>query len=253
MSDLHVRFKAYDSAGVFQGFLTPSSWSASVQHNDAGTLSMTYPRVALNGGVLKRGLEQGLEIGMEVAAHDGTWVEPYNCRFLLVSRSRDAKDSTDTVTLNCMTWIWLTKKILNLNMSALLTDTDNKGKRPFYSATSGMIVHTLLDENRTRGGAATVMPAGFNSARDTNGDAWAYKMTLYYDAGVDLYTIIDSLSANGMCDWRTDGRMLKMWNADSSALCRDLRPCAHPVGDRIAGIPRGGDHRGTRRQHPRPW
>ena len=222
MSNLHVRFKAYDSAGVFQGFLTPSSWSASVQHNDAGTLSMTYPRVSLNGGILQRGLEQGLEIGMEVAAHDGTWVEPYNCRFLLVSRSRDAKDSTDTVTLNCMTWIWLTKKILNLNMSALLTDTDNKGKRPFYSATSGMIVHTLLDENRTRGGAATVMPAGFNSARDTNGDTWAYKMTLYYDAGVDLYTVIDNLSANGMCDWRTDGRMLKLWNADSTALCRDL-------------------------------
>ena len=221
MSDLHVRFKAYDSSGVFQGFLTPSSWSASVQHNDAGTLSMTYPRVALNGGILQRGLEQGLEIGMEVATHDA-WVEPYNCRFLLVSRSRDAKDSTDTVTLNCMTWIWLTKKILNLNMSALLTDTDNKGKRPFYSATSGMIVHTLLDENRRRGGAATVMPAGFNSARDTNGDTWAYKMTLYYDAGVDLYTVIDSLSANGMCDWRTDGRMLKMWNADSTALCRDL-------------------------------
>ena len=222
MSNLHVRFKAYDSAGVFQGFLTPSSWSASVQHNDAGTLSMTYPRVSLNGGILQCGLEQGLEIGMEVAAHDGTWVEPYNCRFLLVSRSRDAKDGTDTVTLNCMTWIWLTKKILNLNMRALLTDTDNKGKRPFYSATSGMIVHTLLDENRTRGGAATVMPAGFNSARDTNGDTWAYKMTLYYDAGVDLYTVIDNLSANGMCDWRTDGRMLKLWNADSSALCRDL-------------------------------
>lgn len=222
MSDLHVRFKAYDSAGVFQGFLTPSSWSASVQHNDAGTLSMTYPRVSLNGGILQRGLEQGLEIGMEVATHDGTWVEPYNCRFLLVSRSRDAKDHTDTVTLNCMTWIWLTKKILNLNMRALLTDTDNKGKRPFYSATSGMIVHTLLDENRSRGGAATVMPAGFSGARDTNGDTWAYKMTLYYDAGIDLYTVIDNLSANGMCDWRTDGRMLKLWNADSTALCRDL-------------------------------
>ncbi len=222
MIDLHVRFKAYDSAGVFLGFLRPSSWSASVQHNDAGTLSMTYPRVALNGDILKRGLEQGLEIGMEVATHDGTWVEPYNCRFLLVSRSRDAKDATDTVTLNCMTWIWLTKKILNLNMGALLTDTDNKGKRPFYSANPGMIVHTLLDENRERGGAATVMPSGFNSSQDTNGDTWASKMTLYYDAGIDLYTVIDNLSANGLCDWRTDGRMLKMWNADSTALCRDL-------------------------------
>lgn len=222
MSNLRVRFKAYDSAGAFLGFLRPSSWSASVQHDDAGTLSMTYPRVALNGGILQRGLEQGLEIGMEVATHDGTWVEPYNCRFLLVSRSRNAKDSTDTVTLNCMTWIWLTKKILNLNMGALLTDTDNKGKRPFYSANPGMIVHTLLDENRERGGAATVMPAGFNSSQDTNGDTWASKMTLYYDAGIDLYTVIDNLSANGVCDWRTDGRMLKLWNADSTALCRDL-------------------------------
>lgn len=221
-SSLRVRFKAYDSSGAFLGFLRPSSWSASVQHNDAGTLSMTYPRTALGGGILKRGLEQGLEIGMEVASHDGAWVEPYNCRFLLVSRSRDAKDATDTVTLNCMTWIWLAKKILNLNMGALLTDTDNKGKRPFYSANPGMIVHTLLDENRDRGGAATVMPAGFNSSRDTNGDAWAYKMTLYYDPGVDLYTVIDNLSANGLCDWRTDGRMLKLWNADSTALCRDL-------------------------------
>lgn len=222
MSGLRVRFRAYDATGVFLGYLRPSSWSASVQHNDAGTLSMTYPRVALNGGILQRGLEQGLEIGMEVSAHDGTWVEPYNCRFLLVSRSRDAKDATDTVTLNCMTWIWLTKKILNLNMGALLTDTDNKGKRPFYSANPGMIVHTLLDENRERGGAATVMPAGFNSSQDTNGDTWASKMTLYYDAGIDLYTVIDNLSANGLCDWRTDGRMLKLWNADSTALCRDL-------------------------------
>lgn len=222
MSVFRVRFRAYDATGVFLGYLRPSSWSASVQHNDAGTLSMTYPRTALGGGILQRGLEQGLEIGMEVSAHDGTWVEPYNCRFLLVSRSRDAKDATDTVTLNCMTWIWLTKKILNLNMGALLTDTDNKGKRPFYSANPGMIVHTLLDENRERGGAATVMPAGFNSSQDTNGDTWASKMTLYYDAGIDLYTVIDNLSANGLCDWRTDGRMLKLWNADSTALCRDL-------------------------------
>lgn len=222
MNNLRVRFRAYDATGAFLGYLRPSSWSASVQHNDAGTLSMTYPRVALNGDILKRGLEQGLEIGMEVAAHDGTWVEPYNCRFLLVSRSRDAKDATDTVTLNCMTWIWLAKKILNLNMGALLTDTDNKGKRPFYSANPGMIVHTLLDENRERGGAATVMPAGFNSSQDTRGDTWASRMTLYYDAGIDLYTVIDNLSANGVCDWRTDGRMLKLWNADSTALCRDL-------------------------------
>jgi len=40
--------------------------------------------------------------------------------------------------------------------------------------------------------------------------------------GTDLQTILSSLVNGGGCDWRTSGRTLKMWNADSTALSRDL-------------------------------
>ena len=223
---LHCRLRAYAPDGTFLGHLRPSSWDASFEHDDAGTLKVTYPRTALGGDILKRGLEAGLAVRFEVS-DGGAWSEPYNGRFLLVSRSRDAKDRTDTVTLNFMTWAWLLKKMLNLNLSALLTDTDNKGKRPFYSANPGTIVKTFLDENRGRGGAATLMPTGFDTGHDSAGTAWKYIMTLYYDPGIDLYTVLSNLTSNGVCDWRTEGDTLRLWNADSTALCRDLSGSVH--------------------------
>ncbi|MFQ8702157.1 MAG: hypothetical protein ACLR9H_09130, partial [Bifidobacterium breve] len=45
---------------------------------------------------------------------------------------------------------------------------------------------------------------------------------LYYSLGTDLQTILSSLVNGGGCDWRTSGRTLKMWNADSTTLSRDL-------------------------------
>lgn len=63
---------------------------------------------------------------------------------------------------------------------------------------------------------------GFDTARDASGAAWARKYTLYYSLGTDLQTILSSLVNGGGCDWRTSGRTLKMWNADSTALSRDL-------------------------------
>lgn len=226
VKSLHCRLTALTPQGGFLGYLRPNTWDVSFEHDDAGTLKLTYSRTALGGRILKRGLEQGLVVRFEVS-DGGDWVEPYNGRFLLISRSRDAKDRTDTVTLNLVTWAWLLKKILNLNISALQQEGDNKGKRPFLSANPGVIVRTFLDENEARGGAAALMPAGFDTAHDSAGVDWARVMTLYYDAGIDLYTVLANLTANGVCDWRTDGMTLKMWNADSTALCRDLSGSVH--------------------------
>lgn len=85
-----------------------------------------------------------------------------------------------------------------------------------------MILKTLLDENKQRGGVATGLSLGFDTAKDAGGAAWARKYTLYYSLGTDLQTILSSLVNGGGCDWRTTGRTLKMWNADSTALSRDL-------------------------------
>ena len=69
---------------------------------------------------------------------------------------------------------------------------------------------------------ATGLTLGFDTAKDANGDAWNRKYTLYYSLGTDLQTILSSLVNGAGCDWRTSGRTLKMWNADSTALSRDL-------------------------------
>ena len=219
---LHIRLHAYAPDGTSLGMLPrPLGVDADFQHNDAGTLKVTYSRLAIGGTILQRGLEQGLAIGFEVS-DGGEWIEPYNARFVLVSRSRDAKDRSDTVTLNLMTYAWLLKKALLLDTSKLLADGDNKGKRPFYSANPGTIVKTMLDENRERGGVAQYVTAGFDTGKDSSGVAWSNVMTLYYDPGVDTFTALSNLAANGVCDWRTRGMTLNMWNADSTALCHDL-------------------------------
>ena len=219
---MHIRLKAYEPDGTSLGLLPrPLGVDADFQHNDAGTLKVTYSRLAVGGGILKRGLEQGLAVGFEVS-DGGAWMEPYNARFVLVSRSRDAKDRSDTVTLNLMTYAWLLKKALLIDTSKLLADGDNKGKRPFYSANPGVILRTMLDENRERGGVGRYVDCGFDTGKDSAGAAWSNIMTLYYDPGVDAYTALSNLAANGVCDWRTQGMTLNLWNADSSALCRDL-------------------------------
>ena len=219
---LHIRLHAYAPDGTSLGMLPrPLGVDADFQHNDAGTLKVTYSRLALGGSILQRGLEQGLAVGFEVS-DGGEWIEPYNARFVLTSRSRDAKDRSDTVTLNLMTYAWLLKKALLIDTSKLLADGDNKGKRPFYSANPGAIVKTMLDENRERGGVAQYVTAGFDTGKDSSGAAWSNVMTLYYDPGIDCFTALSNLAANGVCDWRTQGMTLNMWNADSAALCRDL-------------------------------
>lgn len=219
---LHIRLHAYTPDGTSLGMLPrPLGVDADFQHNDAGTLKVTYSRLAIGGTILQRGLEQGLAIGFEVS-DGGEWAEPYNARFVLTSRSRDAKDRSDTVTLNLMTYAWLLKKALLIDTSKLLADGDNKGKRPFYSANPGTIVKTMLDENRERGGVAQYVTAGFDTGKDSSGAAWSNVMTLYYDPGIDCFTALSNLAANGVCDWRTQGMTLNMWNADSTALCRDL-------------------------------
>ena len=219
---LHIRLHAYAPDGTSLGMLPrPLGVDADFQYNDAGTLKVTYSRLALGGSILQRGLEQGLAVGFEVS-DGGEWTEPYNARFVLTSRSRDAKDRSDTVTLNLMTYAWLLKKALLIDTSKLLADGDNKGKRPFYSANPGTIIKTMLDENRERGGVAQYVTAGFDTGKDSSGAAWSNVMTLYYDPGIDCFTALSNLAANGVCDWRTQGMTLNMWNADSTALCRDL-------------------------------
>lgn len=219
---LHARLVAYRPFGARIGVLAePVSFSASMLHDDDGAISIEYSMLSGDAQAFDRELTDGLEVAVEVS--DGTgYQEPDNARFVITGRSGKTDDRTRTVTYSGQSISWLLSKAENNDSSHLLTDGDNKGKRPFYSSNPGVILKTLLDENKSRGGVATGLTLGFDTAKDAGGAAWARKYTLYYSLGTDLQTILGSLVNGGGCDWRTSGRTLKLWNADSTALSRDL-------------------------------
>lgn len=224
---LHARLVAYlPNGGKLGNLPAPLSWDASIVNNDLGALKVTYSRRAVGGGILKRGLEQGLEIGLEVS-DGGAWSEPYNCRFLLIGRSRNAEDVSDTVTLTCQSMGWLANKILNNDTSHLIADGDNKGKRAFLSKNPGTILRTILDENKARKGAGLVLVPGFDTGKDAAGANWKSVYTLYYSLGTSLNSMLSSMVGGGAIDWRTEGRTLRIWNADSTSLSRDLSGRVH--------------------------
>lgn len=224
---LHARLVAYLPNGGRLGNLpAPLSWDASIVNNDLGALKVVYSRRAIGGGILKRGLEQGLEIGLEVS-DGGAWSEPYNCRYLLIGRSRNAEDVSDTVTLTCQSIGWLTNKILNNDTAHLIQDGDNKGKRAFLSKNPGTIIRTILDENKARKGAGLVLAPGFDTGKDAAGANWKSVYTLYYSLGTSLNSMLSSMVGGGAIDWRTEGRTLRIWNADSTNLSRDLSGRVH--------------------------
>ena len=219
---LHARLVAYRPFGERIGVLAePVSFSASMLHNDDGAISIEYSLLSGDAQAFDRELTDGLEVAVEVSDGSG-YREPDNARYVITGRSGKTDDRTKTVTYSGQSISWLLSKAENNDASHLLADGDNKGKRPFYSANPGVILKTMLDENRQRGGVATGLTLGFDTARDAGGAAWARKYTLYYSLGTDLQTILGSLVNGGGCDWRTSGRTLKMWNADSTALSRDL-------------------------------
>ena len=220
MKNLSIRLKAYKPNGDALGLLPqPSSFSASFLHDDTGALRLEYSRKALNGSILERKLETGLEIAVEVS-DGGKWTEPLNGRFVLISRSRDALDSSDTVTFTCPSYAWLLNKALMLDLAHLEGDGDDKGKRVFKKASAGLVMRTFLDENKTRGGIPVT--CGFDTGRDSAGAAWKSVMTLAYTPGISSLTALANLAGNKICDWAFDKRTLKIWNMDSTALCRDL-------------------------------
>lgn len=219
---LHARLVAYRPFGERIGVLAePVSFSASMLHDDDGAISIEYSLLSGDAQAFDRELTDGLEVAVEVSDGSG-YREPDNARFVITGRSGKTDDRTKTITYSGQSIGWLLSKAENNDASHLIADGDNKGKRPFYSSNPGTILKTLLDENRQRGGVATGLTLGFDMSKDAAGSNWAKKYTLYYSLGTDLQTILSALVNGGGCDWRTSGRTLKLWNADSTALSRDL-------------------------------
>jgi hypothetical protein len=249
----------------------PISWSASFPWNSIGALTVKYSLKASRGTLLDRSLSEGAEIAVEVAeVGSDFWTEPPNGRFIVTKNSQDdSLDASDLVTYTCPAYGALLSKARNIRLDALITDGDNKGSRPFLSATAGNIVKTLLTENAARGGVP-IGTSSFGPSNDSAGAAWANVITLYYSFGTQLSDVVQNLSDQGMLDYRFEKRELKIVNADT-AFTHDLSgsvilrprtdistaPTEHSIDDMLNTVIIKGDNGFTlQRDNPSagtPW
>ena len=260
-----IQLRAYQPGTDTPLGLLPSalSWQASVVHNNDGALTVKYSELAENGAIAARGLNAGLDIGLEINWSESPtgWVEPDNCRFLLVGDDFDKQDPAKVRDLTMPSWSWLLNKICDLNLGALAGKKSKYAGQRVFPATSdaGDVCKKMLDEHDARPGPAVpVLRDSWTTTKDSGGHNWAKKLGKNADgrafpAGQPLHEKLDALTANGLCDWRTRGRGLRIYNpksasADLSATVRLLygedltdAPSKTSQADRVARILVKGD------------
>lgn len=222
---LKARLRVRWPNGDYRGFiLQPSSWNLAIPFNDVSSLEMEIHDSAPNAKLLNRALDVALEVYNENAVNPETGV-PYgvgayqefpNCRFLNVRQSGNMNDREGTWTYTMPGYAWMLRKSKNLRWSTF----DKSGRRTFKDKTVGNILQTLLHEARQRKNLK-YFAENFNSTTDSAGKRWKKDYTMSFDAGRDLWSILEDFSSKGMCDWRMKKRTLEVYNPDT-ALARDF-------------------------------
>ena len=194
----------------------PLSWEASVPHNDTGALRLTYSTKVLGGPVFQRSLRDGIDISLQINWGAG-WVEPDNCRFLLIRKDLNVTDKSKTQTLVAPSYGWLLGKTTVGSLELLETSGELAGERLFQNATAGSVMRPLLDEYYAR--HTTPKPAynwDFTASLDSAGVVWPTPdRSLSYRPDVPLTRVLQGLASMKMADWRFRKHTLKMWNTDT--------------------------------------
>ena len=239
MTNLAARLRVYAPDGAALGVLTePADWQASLPVNDVSALKVAYPVAAANAGLL----DVACEVAVEVNSGQG-WVEPRNARYRRIEVDADrANRAADVASYTMPGYASLLDGCVVVPAKyGVAANYDEDGKRKFLSATVGQILSTVLLE--ARGLVTNLIPGltlGFTPTADSLGKAWSRRVTIYYEPGLSLLTILDNLAQQGQCDWWLEGRTLRVVNPDSGAADTSVRldgdPSAMPVRSSLAGL-----------------
>lgn len=206
---LRYRLIAYAPNGSRLGQLPmPLSWNAGIPLNDLPSLALEYPKHVPGATYLANPCEVALELAPQ---DDPNYVEPPNCRFLAIREQDDPTDRLGIVRYSMPHYGWQLRKIRNMNTSQF----DEEGKRSFAAATPGRILSTFIEEAKARGNVPG-LTYDFTNTHDSAGQPWNITLTLSFDAGQDLWSIVDALCSQGVFDWRFDRRTFQVYNADTT-------------------------------------
>lgn len=164
------------------------------------------------------------ELGFEYYSTLG-WVEPPNGRFLSMKGGFDHLEATPTRKYSFVGVGWMLRQAKVWEANGLQVDAD--GKVQFLSANAGQIMATLIANAQGRGWGAGVS-IDFDSTADSSGQAWAKIITIAYDLDLDLETVLTNLYQQGVCDYRWEGRTLRIFNPETT-MAADLTVGASPV------------------------
>lgn len=184
------------------------------------TGSVHYHRDGINSTSLDGLVELGLEY-----LDGGTWVEPPNCRFLTMRGSFDHLEETPTRKYSLIGVGWMLRRAKVWEANGLPVDAD--GKVQFLSANAGTIMATLIQNAKRRGWGAGI-GVDFTATQDSAGKAWDKILTIAYDLELDLEAILSNLYQQGVCDYRWEGRTLRIFNP-GTLMARELSTGANPV------------------------
>lgn len=210
-----LRLKAYaPDASVLGALPFPTEWSYGFPFCDVSSMLLNYRRNDPNWDLLNT----PCEVAVESSVDGENWTEPPDARYLRIARSLALVGPDKVSQFTLPGYGWLLNKMRQMKTTGLNAD----GKRMFNSANAGMIMKTLIDEAHTRG-VCPGLTYDFTSSLDSNGAAWNKVLTIGYEPGLDLYTILNNLSLQGICDWSFQGRTLRIYNADTVlATTRDI-------------------------------
>lgn len=206
---------------------TPTDYSFSVPLNDISGCTLNY----LDGAIGWELLKSPVEIAMEYSVDNGlSWTEFPNGRYMRLGRGNDQINPNNPRSYTLPGYGWLLNKMRQMKITGLNAD----GKRMFNSANAGMIMKTLIDEAHSRG-ICTGLGYAFTTSADSAGNAWNKVLSIGYEPGLDLFTILNNLSQQGIVDWYFQGRVLRVFNAETT-LAPNSGVVLQPTVD-ITGLP----------------
>ncbi|MER6605800.1 hypothetical protein ABT282_07755 [Streptomyces sp. NPDC000927] len=186
-------------------------------------MEITYHDNATLARVLNYPVEVSLELFNPKAPGtiNGAYQEFPGCRFLNLRQSGTLMSGTtkrdDGWSYSMPGYPWMLKKSRNIRTDKFSKD---KRSRKFTKATVGGILAAFIDEAKSRGNLKYIHRS-FNYKQDSAGKAWGDTYTLNFDAGRDVYSILDDFTNKGMCDWRMHNRTLYVYKPNTY-LARDL-------------------------------
>ena len=215
---LQLRAVAYEVQGERIGVVPDVlEMTVTTPRGKTPTLSMSYapgPN-AVRGSVLEREVEVAVE-----ATFDGnSWEELPDARFVTQKTEHNlVNDGTDSRRVEAIHVSDYLKEALVWEVPEVAKDKE--GKYKFLSRNAGTIIGTVWQAATARGWGRG-LTLGADTVNDSANQKWAKIVTLYFDPTISILQIVDSLRDLGMIDTVWKGRILNLYNADTSQ-ARDL-------------------------------